>query len=49
MFGLCNLGFPELGYVSLSEMLEVRGRFGLGIERDLLWMPKLAGEVRPDS
>lgn len=37
LFGLCDLGlgFPELGYVSLSELKLVRGRLGLPIERDL--------------
>jgi hypothetical protein len=37
LFGLCDLGmgFPELGYVSLSELESVRGAFGLGIERDI--------------
>ena len=30
MFGLCDLGFPELGYVSLNELKSVRM-----IERDL--------------
>jgi hypothetical protein len=37
MFGLCDLGMgsPELGYVSLAELSSFRGRFGLGIERDL--------------
>jgi hypothetical protein len=37
LFGLCDLGFgcPELGYVSLTELKSVRGRLGLGIERDL--------------
>lgn len=37
LFGLCDLGFgcPELGYVSVSELRNVRGRLGLGIERDL--------------
>lgn len=36
-FGLCDLGMgcPELGYVSLSELQNVRGRLGLPIERDL--------------
>jgi len=36
-FGLCDLGlgFPELGYVRLSEIASVRGRFGLAVERDL--------------
>lgn len=35
-FGLCDLGLgcPELGYVRLSELSQVRGRLGLFIERD---------------
>jgi len=35
-FGLCDLGLgsPELGYVSLSELASVRGRFGLPVEID---------------
>jgi hypothetical protein len=37
VFGLCDLGlgFPELGYVSLAELMTVRGRLGLPVERDL--------------
>ena len=36
MFGLCDLGmgFPELGYVSLSEMESLKGPLGIGLERD---------------
>lgn len=34
-FGLCDLGYPELGWVSLSELASVRGSFGLPVERDL--------------
>ena len=36
LFGLCDLGlnFPELGWVCLSEIKEVRGRLGLPVERD---------------
>ena len=36
MFGLCDLGqgFPELGRVSLAELRDLRGPFGLTIERD---------------
>jgi hypothetical protein len=36
-WGLCDLGmgFPEFGTVSLNELAAVRGRLGLGIERDL--------------
>lgn len=35
-FGLCDLGhgFPELGYVSLSELSVLRGPLGLAVERD---------------
>ena len=37
LFGLCDLGhgFPELGSASLAEIAAVRGRLGIGIERDL--------------
>ena len=36
-FGLCELGLgtPELGYVRLRELAQVRGRLGLPVERDL--------------
>ena len=33
-FGLCCLGYKELGYVNLDELLEFKGKLGLGIERD---------------
>lgn len=35
-FGLCDLGmgFPELGSVRISELEQIRGRFGLPVERD---------------
>ena len=41
LFGLCDTGQgePELGYVSLSELKTVRGRWGLPIERDLHFHP----------
>jgi hypothetical protein len=35
LFGLADLGYPELGSWSLSEMAAIRLPFGLGIERDL--------------
>jgi Protein of unknown function (DUF2958) len=37
LFGLCDvgLGHPELGWVSLAEIKEVRGHLGLPVERDL--------------
>lgn len=35
-FGLCDLGMgcPELGSVRLSELIALRGRLGLPVERD---------------
>lgn len=36
MFGLADLGDPEIGSFSLSEMTSVRLPFGMGIERDIL-------------
>lgn len=40
--GYCDLGMQcvEFGSVLLSELQNVRLRFGLGIERDLYWEPK---------
>ncbi len=44
-FGLA-VGFEsELGYFSLSELLQVRGTLGLPIERDLHFNPKTLGEL----
>jgi Protein of unknown function (DUF2958) len=36
-YGLCDLGMghPELGYVSLRELEDVRDKLGLRVERDL--------------
>jgi hypothetical protein len=34
-FGLADIHEAELGYFRLSELQFFRGRFGLGIERDL--------------
>lgn len=36
LFGLCDLGHgcPELGYVSMRELLNLRGPMGLPVERD---------------
>jgi hypothetical protein len=35
----------EWGYFSLDELQSYKGRFGLGIERDLYWDEKRASEV----
>ena len=42
-FGLCDLGLgtPELGYVSMDELMSIRfPPFGLPIERDRHFTPK---------
>ena len=41
-FGLCDLGLgcAELGSVSLSEIIALRGRLGLPVERDRHFQPK---------
>jgi len=41
-FGLCDLGlgYPELGYVSLSELQSVHGKLGLHVERDRWFAPR---------
>jgi hypothetical protein len=46
-FGHCDLGqgFPEWGYVSLIELEETRGRYGVAVERDVHFQPKTAGEL----
>tara|TARA_R110000868_G_scaffold127531_3_gene335323 strand:+ start:1263 stop:1628 length:366 start_codon:yes stop_codon:yes gene_type:complete len=40
-YGLCDLGMgsPELGYVSLYEIMAIKLPFGLGIERDMYFNP----------
>jgi hypothetical protein len=37
LFGICDLGLgcPEIGYVSLTEIMSIRGPLGLSVERDL--------------
>ena len=39
-FGLCCLTDKEFGYVNLDELLNFKGQFGLGIERDKFFKPK---------
>ena len=41
-WGFVNLGDPEMaemGTVSMQELMSFRGRFGLGIERDMSFKP----------
>lgn len=37
LFGLADIGFPELGSFSLEELTSIRLPFGMGIERDVLF------------
>jgi len=48
MFGLVDGHVKELGYVSLNELISVRGPMGLPIERDLYWSPKKIGDIAPE-
>ena len=51
LFGLCDLGLgcPELGTVSLAELQSVRGRLGLGIERDLYFCGRFAISIYAEA
>lgn len=40
-FGLCDMGDPELGYVSLVELCKLPE-----VEIDLYWEPKTLGEIK---
>ena len=37
LFGLADLGYPELGSFSLEELTSIILPFGMGIERDILF------------
>lgn len=37
LFGLADIGYPELGNFSLEELSLIRLPFGMGIERDILF------------
>jgi len=51
LFGLCDLGLgcPELGTVSLADLRSVKGRLGLGIERDLHFAGRFAISVYAEA
>jgi len=38
-YGLVDGYEKEFGYISMEELVAVRGAFGLPIERDLYWKP----------
>lgn len=37
LFGLADLGYPEIGSFSLEELSSLRLPFGMGIERDIFF------------
>lgn len=41
-FGLCDLGLgmPELGYISITELEQIRVGPNMRLERDMYWNPK---------
>mgnify|MGYP003625657436 FL=1 len=45
-FGLCDLGTPELGYVSIDELQSFKGQMGLGIEREYIFEPTSFEELQ---
>jgi hypothetical protein len=45
-FGLVKGFEDELGYFNLNELASVKGRFGLGIERDMYFTRKKLGDFR---
>jgi hypothetical protein len=50
-FGYCDLGlgFPELGYFSLTELQSVRGKFGLPVERDRYYSPTTLATIKGEG
>ena len=44
-FGIVEGVAKEYGYFTLSQLKEVRGMFGLGVERDMYFKPTSVGEL----
>lgn len=49
MFGLADIGYPELGSWSFGELSAIRLPFGMGIERDLLFTENFPISVWADA
>lgn len=49
MFGLADIGYPELGSWSFEELRSIRLPFGMGIERDLLFTGNFPISVWADA
>ena len=46
-YGAAKISDFEYGSFSMEELVGYRGRFGLPIERDLSWTPRLLSELVP--
>ena len=49
LFGLADLGYPELGSFSLEELISIVLPFGMGIERDILFTGDFPMSVWADA
>lgn len=49
LFGLADLGYPELGSFSLEEISSIRLPFDMGIERDILFTGDVPISVWADA
>lgn len=47
-FGFVVGEYPELGYFSLSELENLEGPYGLGVERDIYFEPTRLSEIRKE-
>lgn len=45
-FGYVAGDYPELGYFTLSELINLKGPMGLGIERDLYFKPQPLSKIK---
>ena len=43
-YGYADIQEGEYGYISMAELVDFRGQFGLPIERDLHWSPRPLSE-----
>lgn len=43
-----NMGFPELGYIGITELENIQLPLGMKIERDLYWEPRPLSEVKKE-
>ncbi len=45
-WGVAEIHEREISSFSMAELVEYRGRFGLPIERDLMWKPRRLSEIK---